>query len=85
MIKVILLKDAEAGRSVVFAKAVVENNGFSIDMIVGYIKKTKDNVSKAGTIAMELPDVYLDKLKARQETFTTEEGEERTVTYIAVN
>lgn len=86
MIKVILLKDAEANRGVVFAKAVVENNGFSIDIVVGYIKKDKACVSPKGTIAFELPDIYIDKLGAKQQDFVVvETGESRTVTYISVN
>lgn len=55
MIQIILLKDAVANKGVVFAKAVVIQNGFQIDLAVGHIKKPKDLVSPAGTVAMELP------------------------------
>lgn len=86
MIKVILLKDAEAGRSVVFAKAIVDNGDFSIDVAVGYINKNKTSVAKAGTVAFELPDIYVGKLQATTTSFTDPTTEEvREITRITVS
>lgn len=87
MIKVILLKDAEANRGVVFAQAVVEQNGFMITMATGYLRKPKTLVAAKGSVAMELPDTY--KVGTITESFATEatetaESEVRQVTYITI-
>lgn len=85
MIKVILLKDAEQGRGVCFAKAVVENNGFELPIATGYVRKTKETVAPKGTVVYDLPDTFLGKLQAITENFTVEEtGEVKQVTYLVV-
>lgn len=72
MIQIILLKDAVADKGVVFAKAVVTQNGFEIDLAVGHIKKPKALVMPAGTIAMELPDTMV--ISENTVSFDTAEG-----------
>lgn len=85
MIKIILLKDAEANRGVVFAKACVESNGFMIELGVGYIKKTKETVLAKGSIAMELPDTYIDRVSIKPVSFEDTEGAVQTRDYISIN
>ena len=86
MIKVILLKDAEEGKSSVFAKAIIENNGFSIEIAVGNIKKDKSIVLPKGTVVFDLPDAYIGKLTTKTESFVVEStGEIKQVTNIVIN
>lgn len=66
MIKIILLNDAVVDRTTVFAKAVVENNGFMIEIGVGLLKKEKAHTANKGDIAMQLPLNMLDKLSIKQ-------------------
>ena len=76
MITIVLLKDAEASKSFVFAKVVVINNGFELPIAVGMLPKAKDTVAKAGSIAMELPDAYLGRVQAVTKSFTVEGTDE---------
>ena len=71
-----------------FAQACVEQNGFTIQLAVGYIRKPKDLVAPVGTTAMEV-DENIFKVTTRDESFTidateTTEAEVRTVTYISL-
>lgn len=85
MIKVILLKDAVASRGIAFAKAVVEQNGFNIELGVGHIKKSKDTVAAAGTVVMELPDTYVERIKVVTESFTPSDSDEvKQMTYLKI-
>ena len=85
MIKVIVLKDAEASKGTCFAKAIVENNGFEIEIGVGFIKKAKGVAVAKDTVAFELPDVYLGKLVVEVRTFTVEEtGEVKSIPTIVI-
>lgn len=82
MIKITLLKDAVADKGVVFAKATVEGAlGFAIEVAVGHITKPKELVCGAGTVVMELPDSFLDKLTVYDRTFEVEAtGEVKQIT-----
>jgi len=85
MITIVLLKDAEASKSFVFAKVVVLTNGFELPIAVGMLPKAKDTVAKAGSIAMELPDNYLGRVQAVVGSFTVEEtGEVKEYTTLKI-
>lgn len=85
MIKVIVLKDQVADKSTCFAKACVESNGFTIDLGVGFINKPKGTAVTKGTIAFELPDIYLEHITIAAKTFENQEtGELSTVPYITI-
>lgn len=76
MIKIILLKDAVATKGFVFCKVVVESNGFELPVCTGMLAKPKALVASVGTVAMELPDVYLGKVQAVTTTFQVEGSDE---------
>lgn len=90
MIKVILLKDAELNRGVVFCKAVVQSEqGFEMQIATGYIRKPKTLVAPKGTVAFELENVLADRLVQHTESFTveataTEPAEIKQVTYLTI-
>lgn len=85
MIKVILLKDAVADRGIAYVKAVVESNGFQIELGVGHIKKDKATVAPAGTTVMELPDLYAERIKVVTESFTPSDSDEvKQMTYLKI-
>lgn len=85
MITIVLLKDAKASKSYVFAKVVVINNGFELPIAVGMLPKDKATVATAGSIAMELPDNYLGRVQAVTKSFTVEEtGEVKNFTTLQI-
>lgn len=75
MIKVIVLKDTEATKGIVFVKCITGNDVVNFEVAIGFINKTKGTALKKGDVVAELPDTMLANIKVIQ-TNVASEGEE---------